>query len=539
MNQFFSDGDPDLDRRVGDRTRHAVPARLAGRDARTAQRRDQPRAGRNHAALRLRQLLRRAPDAATCCLPCSSGMAVGLLMGVATAFISVTLKAEQGISGIGVYLFGLGLSDLLFVKLVGTPLPIASLDPLRIPLLSDIPLLGPMFFEQTVLVYVAFLLVPVVAFVLNRTTYGTQIKAVGENPSAADSLGVSVARIRWSTVLIGCTMAGLAGASLLLYDGIFQQNLTQSQGFIAVALVYFGAWTAWGVMGGSLLYGLVGATVLAWKSLGIIPLSASDLAATAPAVLTVLALLSVGRRFRAPPSSAGPTRRRVTHRRPRRARSIPLTGPGITETERGTMHTRTDDACRCWSQPARSCSSPRDAARQPRRRPLLQAPRPPPRWRPWPPRRPRPWPRAPRPRRHRPRHVRRGRPRPQGRPRRAERQERPGVHPVDGGGAPGPPAVGEPADRHLRQPVRRRRCGQRDPAVRVRGLQPRHRPRVAVRLDDPAARPAVPERLVRVGDRRLDLQPAERVRVPGQFQRGRVRAGRTWPPCSASPTCSA
>ncbi len=229
-----------------------------------------------------------------------AGALVGLLMGIATAFISVTLKAEQGISGIGVYLFGLGLSDLLFVKLVGTPLPIASLDPFRIPLLSQIPLLGPMFFQQTLLVYFAFLLVPAVTFVLDRTTYGVQIKAAGENPAAADSLGVSVARIRWSTVLIGCTMAGLAGASLLLYDGIFQQNLTQSEGFIAVALVYFGGWTAWGVMGGSLLYGLVGAVVLAWKSLGIIPLSASDLAATAPAVLTVLALLSVGRRFRQP-----------------------------------------------------------------------------------------------------------------------------------------------------------------------------------------------------------------------------------------------
>ena len=229
-----------------------------------------------------------------------AGIGVGLLMGIATAFISVTLKAEQGISGIGVYLFGLGLSDLLFVKLVGTPLPIASLPALRIPVLADIPVLGPMFFQQTLLVYLAFLLVPVVTFVLDRTTYGMQVKAVGENPAAADSLGVSVSRIRWSTVLIGCSLAGLAGTSLLLYDGIFQQNLTQSEGFIAVALVYFGAWSALGVMGGSLLYGLVGAVVLAWKSLGIIPLSASDLAATAPAVLTVLALLSVGRRFRQP-----------------------------------------------------------------------------------------------------------------------------------------------------------------------------------------------------------------------------------------------
>ncbi|HKI41268.1 MAG TPA: ABC transporter permease, partial [Mycobacterium sp.] len=229
-----------------------------------------------------------------------AGTATGTLMGVVTALVSVTLKAEQGISGIGVYLFGLGFSDLLFEKLVGTPLPIASLQPMAIPVLDQIPVVGGMFFDQSVLVYVAFLLVPVVAFMLNRTTYGLKIRAAGENPAAADSLGVSVARIRWSTVMLGCTFAGLAGASLLLYDGIFQTNLTQSEGFIAVALVYFGAWRPIGVMGGSLLYGLVGALILTWKALGIIPLSASDLAATAPAVITVLALLFIARRFRQP-----------------------------------------------------------------------------------------------------------------------------------------------------------------------------------------------------------------------------------------------
>ena len=167
-------------------------------------------------------------------------------------------------------------------------------------MLDSIPLIGGMFFNQSLLVYLAFLLVPVVAFILNRTTYGLKIRAVGENPAAADSLGVSVARIRWSAVLIGCTFAGLAGASLLMYGGIFQINLTQSEGFIAVALVYFGAWRPVGVMFGSLLYGLVGVVILTWKSLGIIPLSASDLAATAPAVITVLALLFLARRFRQP-----------------------------------------------------------------------------------------------------------------------------------------------------------------------------------------------------------------------------------------------
>ncbi|HEU5010312.1 MAG TPA: ABC transporter permease [Gaiellaceae bacterium] len=232
-------------------------------------------------------------------------IAVGLACGVATAFISVTLRAEQGISGIGVYLFALGLTSLLFLKLVGTPTPIDQPPDVEIPILSDLPRIGQLF-DQNVLVYSAFALVPVVAFVLNRTTFGLNIRAVGENPAAADSLGVSVARTRYATVAIGSTLAGLAGATLLFDVGIFQQNITNAEGFIAVALVYFGGWRPVGVMLGSLLYGMTQATVLAWKGLGIIPVSLSDLASAAPAVITVLALLTVARRFRQPAALAVP-----------------------------------------------------------------------------------------------------------------------------------------------------------------------------------------------------------------------------------------
>ena len=94
------------------------------------------------------------------------GMGVGAVLGLMTAFMSVTLKATQGISGIGVYIFGLGLSDLLFVRFVGTPLPVNPLPTVDIPLLSKIPALGRMFFQQNLLIYLAFLLVPALAFVL-------------------------------------------------------------------------------------------------------------------------------------------------------------------------------------------------------------------------------------------------------------------------------------------------------------------------------------------------------------------------------------
>jgi simple sugar transport system permease protein len=238
-----------------------------------------------------------------------AGIGVGALLGLVTAVVSVTLRAEQGISGIGIYLFALGFSDLLFLKLVGTPLPINQLSSVRVPLLDRIPTVGGMFFDQNVLVYLAFVLVPVVAFLLNRTTYGLNLKAVGENPAAADSLGVSVTVVRYSAVILGSTLAGLAGATLLIETGIFQENLTQGAGFIAVALVYFGAWRPAGVMAGALLYGLTAAVILSWKGLGIIPLSDSDLAATAPAVITVLALLTIARRFRQPAALGKPYER--------------------------------------------------------------------------------------------------------------------------------------------------------------------------------------------------------------------------------------
>lgn len=238
-----------------------------------------------------------------------AGIGIGLVMGLVTAFVSVTLKAEQGISGIGIFLFGLGLTDLLLLKLFPSPATTPPLPTIAIPLLDNLPVVGTVLFRQDWLVYIAFLLVPLLTFVLNRTSYGLKIRAVGENPAAADTVGVSVARIRYSTVLIGCSLAGLAGATLLLLVGIFQQDLTNSEGFIAVALVYFGAWRPIGVMAGALLYGMIASIVLTSKTLEIIPLSASDIAAMAPAVITVLALLSVARRFRQPAALGRPYER--------------------------------------------------------------------------------------------------------------------------------------------------------------------------------------------------------------------------------------
>ena len=228
-----------------------------------------------------------------------TAMIVGAVMGLAMAFVSIELQAKQGISGIGFYLFGLGTSDLLFRTMIGSVETVSGFQPLAIPLLSDIPYIGEVFFNQNVLVYGAFLLVPVAWFVLNKTTFGLQVRAVGENPQAADSLGVSVRGVRYVTVTMGGALSGIAGASLsIALLNVFQQNLTSGQGFIAVALVYFGGWRPWGVLMGALLFSMVNSLQLWIQVLGIpVP---SDIAVMMPYVLTIVALVVAMQRMRSP-----------------------------------------------------------------------------------------------------------------------------------------------------------------------------------------------------------------------------------------------
>ncbi len=235
-------------------------------------------------------------------------LTVGGLMGLAMAFVSVTLKAKQGISGIGVYLFGLGLSELLFHQWVGTPKSVNGFPRITFPLLTEMEVIGEIFFNHNLLVYVAFALVPVSAYVLNRTTFGLMIRAVGQNPEAADAMGVSVTRVRYATVTIGGMLAGLAGASLsIALINLFQQNLTAGQGFIAVALVYFGGWRPWAVAAGAMLFSFVNALQLQIKVVGLdIP---SEFAVMAPYVITIIALVFASKRQEQPTALTKPYER--------------------------------------------------------------------------------------------------------------------------------------------------------------------------------------------------------------------------------------
>jgi simple sugar transport system permease protein len=240
---------------------------------------------------------------------------VGSLMGLAMALVSVTIKAQQGISGIGFFLFGLGASSLLFKVLLGTVEGVDGFSELNFCLatlgiasdfcMSDLPIIGEIFFGHTIMVYGAFALVPLATWVLNKTTWGLKIRAVGQNPNAADTLGVSVVGVRYATVTLGGLLAGVAGASLSIsLLNIFQENMTNGIGFIAVALVYFGSWTPVGVLIGALLFSTINAIQLWVQVLGLnIP---SDVAVMLPYVLTILALAFPFRRALQPAALTKP-----------------------------------------------------------------------------------------------------------------------------------------------------------------------------------------------------------------------------------------
>jgi len=183
------------------------------------------------------------------------GASLGLLMG----FISISLKQDQILSGLGIYFLGLGLSGFLYEALfsgIGSTIRITGLPKLPIPVISQIPVLGDSLFSQDIVEYLAFVTLIVVIFVVGRTTFGLNLRAVGENPSAADTLGVSVTKIRYIAVIVGATLAGIGGAYLALSSHAFQaENITAGRGFIAVAMVYFGKWRPARAFFGTFLFG--------------------------------------------------------------------------------------------------------------------------------------------------------------------------------------------------------------------------------------------------------------------------------------------
>lgn len=238
-------------------------------------------------------------------------MLVGGLLATLHAFLTVTLRADQVVSGLALTLFGIGLSSFLGQRLGPESAPLVGLigpkfTQVAIPWLSEIPVIGRALFRQDLLVYLMYLTVPLAAYLLYHTRMGLHLRAVGEDPATADAMGVSVTRVRYLATIGGGMLMGLAGAHIsLAYTPGWTENLTGGRGWIAIALVIFATWDPWRAVLGALLFGGVNVVQFRLQAEGNVIIPAAVLAMM-PYILTIVVLTvitvyeNVSRRLGAP-----------------------------------------------------------------------------------------------------------------------------------------------------------------------------------------------------------------------------------------------
>lgn len=221
-----------------------------------------------------------------------AAMAAGVLLSALFALVALGCNANQVATGLALTIFGIGLSSFVGAAWVGKPL--AGFEPVAIPLLSALPVLGKMLFNQDLMVYLSFALFALIAWALLKSRIGLVLQAVGENPDAASAMGLPVLRVRTLAVLFGGAMAGMAGAYLsLAYTPMWAENMTAGRGWIALALVVFASWRVFRVLLGAYLFGLASILHLVAQGVGLaIP---ANLLAMLPYVATILVLVLLSR----------------------------------------------------------------------------------------------------------------------------------------------------------------------------------------------------------------------------------------------------
>jgi ABC-type uncharacterized transport system permease subunit len=232
----------------------------------------------------------------------AAGVAVGMAVAAVLGLFTVVLPGDPVVAGISLNLLALGGTTFVFRVVVGTggtTRAAPTIAPWPIPVLRDIPVLGPLLFDQTYLVYLALLAVLGTWVVLRRTSWGLLVRASGEHPAAADSVGLNVNRTRFVCLVISGAFAGLGGSFLsLVSSNQFVENMTAGRGYIALAILILGQRSPFGVLAASLLFGLGDAFQLRAQLSGLgVPY---DFLLMIPYVLTVLMIALIGRRMYTP-----------------------------------------------------------------------------------------------------------------------------------------------------------------------------------------------------------------------------------------------
>ena len=233
-----------------------------------------------------------------------AGIVAGVSLAMVFGFLVLVLLANQVATGLALTIFGIGLSALIGHEFVG--MTFAGIPNLNIPLITQIPILGPILFGQDALVYLSVSLVIGTNWFLTKTRAGLVLKAVGENHNAAHSIGMSVVGVRFQAVLFGGAMAGLGGAYLsLVYTPLWVENMTAGRGWIALALVVFAAWRPWRAFLGAYLFGGIAIIQLHIQGAGLsVP---AQFLSMLPYLATIIVLVmisksSVDRQLKAPGS---------------------------------------------------------------------------------------------------------------------------------------------------------------------------------------------------------------------------------------------
>jgi ABC-type uncharacterized transport system permease subunit len=232
----------------------------------------------------------------------------GGLMAAVLAVMAIKYKVDQVVSGTAITILATGLTSFLSTRFMAenealnTP---PTYHPIPIPLLSKIPILGPVLFNHTLLIYLTFLLVIGIQLMLYHTRWGLRTRAVGEHPRAADTLGVNVIKIRYINVILGGMIAGLGGAYLVLGSvGRFDEVMTAGKGYIGLAAMIFGNWNPFGAVASSLIFGFADSLQVKLAILTVpIP---SQFLLMAPYLVTMIVLAGVVGRSRPPAASGVP-----------------------------------------------------------------------------------------------------------------------------------------------------------------------------------------------------------------------------------------
>lgn len=234
-------------------------------------------------------------------------MLAGLLVAALYGWICIYLKQHQVVTGVAINILAVGLCSFLYRVIFGVPITPLTVDPLAtipIPLLSKIPLLGPLLFNQNILTYIIYGLAPLSYFMLYKTSIGLTIRSAGENPEAVDVAGINVLRVRFLTVLLAGVMGGAAGAFYSIgFLGMFTTNIIGGRGWIAFAICFLGNWNPKGAVIGTLAFGFAEAIAIYMQSIGNSALFPNELFIALPYIMTIV--LTISRKSFSVPAKLG------------------------------------------------------------------------------------------------------------------------------------------------------------------------------------------------------------------------------------------